>query len=96
MQENATQSLRNSLSLWLIAIQIDIINNILTPLAPPSQLSVQKNQIPVAPAPYDLADFSSRSALVYLAAAIIFMDLVIFWMFVTDLIRFDTAGERNV
>ena len=51
--------------------------------------------IPVAPTPYDLADFSSRSAFVYLAAAIIFMDWVIFWIFFTDFSRFATKNAQE-
>lgn len=43
----------------------------------------------LAPSPYGRACRKSRSALVYLAADTIFIDLVIFWMFLTDLRRIE-------
>lgn len=40
--------------------------------------------LPKEPVPYTRAGFSSRSARAYFAAATIFIDLVIFWMFLMD------------
>ena len=50
--------------------------------------------VPDAPSPKPLADLSSRSALPNLAADTIFIDLVIFWMFFTDLRRTETVQNR--
>lgn len=50
--------------------------------------------LPRAPVPYTRAGLRDRSALAYLAAATIFMDLVIFWIFLTDLSRMVTGIDR--
>lgn len=46
--------------------------------------------LPRDPVPYTRAGFSSLSARAYLAAATIFIDLVIFWMFLIDFSRLVT------
>lgn len=51
--------------------------------------------VPRAPEPYTLAGFSCLSARAYLAAATIFMDLVIFWMFLMDFRRMVTGKREN-
>lgn len=51
--------------------------------------------VPRAPEPYTLAGFNCFSARAYLAAATIFMDLVIFWMFLMDFSRMVTGEETE-
>ena len=46
--------------------------------------------------PYDLAGLNSLSALAYLAADTIFIDLVIFWTLVTDFRRSETERIKKV
>lgn len=62
------------------------------------QTNMLVRQNTLTPSPYGRAWRSSRSALAYFAADTIFMDCVIFWMFVTDLRRiwicFRVAMER--
>lgn len=55
---------------------------------------VEWKHLPRAPVPYTRAGLRDRSALAYLAAATIFMDLVIFWMFFTALSRMVTGIDR--
>lgn len=52
--------------------------------------------VPRAPLPYTLAGFSCLSAREYLAAATIFIDFVIFWMFLMDFNRMVTKGREDV
>ena len=51
--------------------------------------------LPVVAAPSGLTDRKSFSALAYLAALTIFIDLVIFWMFFTDFKRVRTSINNN-
>jgi hypothetical protein len=46
--------------------------------------------LPKDPVPYTRAGFNSLSARAYFAAATIFIDLVIFWMFLIDFSRLVT------
>lgn len=51
----------------------------------------EKQTLPFWKVKLIICTFKSRSALAYLAAATIFMDLVIFWMFLTDLRRIEMS-----